>query len=161
MQHICHERLEFFNKYILPWIVYVFTCLSLAVPALVIGILSSDDKCINNSGMIPGYVWLVVYACVIILLNITFAPMIYLFVKLDLKTGVTKRYITSGIVSLFIVGFLIAWSGIGVHLYRQIAECSYKHASRLILGSSIIWLSLTGLAVLFAVLGGILLLFNM
>lgn len=146
------SRWEYFSKNIIPWIFYNFISLSLFLPPLVIGILSANDECLKglkgNSTIVSVPVWLFVYGATIVLLNVTFFPMIYLFVKLDIKTGMTKRYITSCVVSIFIVGFLMAWSGVGIHLYTQTSKCSYIHASNMVLASSIIWLSLIAIGVL-------------
>lgn len=158
---IDQAKLDYFVKYIFPWIMYEFISLTLFIPALVFGAMSVDDKCVNNIGIISAYTWLFVYMAAVLLLNGSFAPIIYLFIKMDVKMGVSKKHIASFIISMVFVVFMTSWSGVGIHLYRQTQSCSYDLIARAVLSLSVVWICLIGICALAALIACIVLVFTL
>lgn len=154
---ISQQKLEYFVLYIFPWIIYEFISLALFIPALVFGAMSCGDKCVELTGIVSAPVWLFVYMGAVLLLNGAFSPIIYMFIKMNVKTKVTKKYVVSFVVSMICIAFLMAWSGVGIQLYGDLAQCSNDLIARSVLSLSIVWFALIVLIIFALIIASVVL----
>ena len=144
---INQETLDRFMRKILPWIVFQFVFTALTVPAAVLGALTVNNDCLNYA-LIPTHVWLFVYMTSIVCMNVSLIPAMYLLTHMKTDINISKRHIAATVVGLVLMLFVLAWCGVGIHIYRQTTLCSYYHAPRLILANVIIWFGFTGLVLI-------------